>query len=141
LLVENYFQPPSLAWATPWPSRIFGGLAIGSARRTPTERRKVGRREAGREVARRNRRWPREDRKVGSRVGIELRREFAAGAGRSFRRQTVRVTERRLPWRCRTRPELRLSDTIARRRRRLFQRMTSPQVSNQAQFCGLAHGL
>jgi len=62
-------------------------------RRTPTNCRKVGRREAGREAARRTGRWPRERRKAGSRVGIEFRKELAAGAGRSFRQQACRVTE------------------------------------------------
>jgi len=68
------------------------------------DRRKVGRREAGSEAARRSGRWPRESRKARSRVGIEFRRELAAGAGGSFRQQMARVTERRLPWSRRTRP-------------------------------------
>jgi hypothetical protein len=63
-------------------------------------------------------RWPRESRKAQSRVGIEFRRELAAGAGGNFRQQMVRVTERRLPWSRRTRPGWGLSDTILIRSRR-----------------------
>jgi len=55
--------------------------------RTPPDRRKVGRREAGSEAARRRGRWPRKSRKVRSRVGIEFRKGLAAGAGGSFREQ------------------------------------------------------
>ena len=88
------------------------------ARRTPTGRRKADRRDTGREAARRNGRWPRESRKAGSRVGIEFRKELAAGAGGSFRQKTGRVTEWRLPWSRRTRPGLGLSDTTLARRRR-----------------------
>jgi len=39
------------------------------------------------------RRWPREGRKAGSRVGIEFCKELAAGAGRHLRRWAIRVTE------------------------------------------------
>jgi S-adenosylhomocysteine hydrolase len=46
------------------------------------------------EAARRIGRWPRDSRKARSWVGIELRRELAAGAGGSIRQKMDRVTER-----------------------------------------------
>jgi hypothetical protein len=81
------------------------------ARRTPTDHRKEGRREAGREAARRTGRWPRDRRKVVSRVGFEFRKGLAAGAGGRFRQQTVRVRNGDFPgvarlgpgWDCPTR--------------------------------------
>jgi hypothetical protein len=101
-----------------WREEQGGTSSEMEARRTPKERRKAGRTEAGREAARRNGRWPRESRKAGSRVGIESRKGRAAGVGGSFRQQTFRVTEWRLPWSRRTRPGSGLSDTILARRRR-----------------------
>jgi len=63
-------------------------------RKMASEHRKVGAREAGREAARRNGRWPRECRKAGSRVGFEHRKGLAAGAGGRFRNKMARGVAR-----------------------------------------------
>ena len=91
-----------------WISRI--GIDLGSpeaqsvsssetsARRTSSEHRKVGAREARSEAARRNGGKPRERCKAGLRKGSEPREGSVTGVGRRIRLEMVRGASRRLPW-------------------------------------------
>jgi hypothetical protein len=81
------------------------------ARRTSSERRKVGAREARREAARRNGGKPRERCKAGSRKGSEPRKGSVTGVGTRIRLEMVRGASRWLPWSRRGRLGLGLSDT------------------------------
>jgi len=86
-----------------------------SARRTPSEHRKVGAREARREAARRNGGKPRERCKAGSRKGSEPREGTVTGVGRRIRPEVVRGASRWLPWSRRVRLGPGLSDTTPAR--------------------------
>ncbi len=111
-----------------WISRI--GIDLGSreaqsvsssetrARRTSSEHRKVGAREARREAARRNRGKPRERCRAGSREGSEPRKGSVTGVGRRIRLKMVRGASRWLPWSRRDRLGRGLSDTTPARRQR-----------------------
>ena len=85
------------------------------ARRTSSEHRKVGAREARRETARRTGRKPRERCKAGSRDGSEPRQGHVTGVGRKIRTEVVRVASRWLPWSRRGRLGRGLSDTTPAR--------------------------
>ncbi len=91
-----------------WISRI--GIDLGSrqahcvsssetrARRTSSEHRKVGAREARSEAARRNGGKPRERCRAGSRKGSTSRKGSVTGVGRRLRMMMVRGASRWLPW-------------------------------------------
>jgi hypothetical protein len=108
-----------------WISRIAIDLARGvaqsvvssetRARRTSSEHRKVGAREARREAARQNGGKPRERCRAGSRKGSEPRKGGVTGVGRRIRPEMVRGASRWLPWSRRDRPGPGLSDTIPAR--------------------------
>ena len=83
--------------------------------RTSSEHRKVGAREARREVARRNGGKPRECCKAGSRDGSEPRKGSVTGVGWRIRSEMVRGVPRRLPWSRHGRLGWRLSDTTPAR--------------------------
>ena len=85
------------------------------ARRTSSEHRKVGAREARREAARRNGGKPRERCKAGSRKGSEPRKGSVTGVGRRIRLEMVRGASRWLPWSRRDRLGRGLSDTTPAR--------------------------
>jgi hypothetical protein len=89
------------------------------ARRTSSEHRKVGAREARREAARRNGGKPRERCKAGSRKGSEPRKGSVTGVGRRIRLKMVRGASRWLPWSRRDRLGLGLSDTTPARCQRI----------------------
>jgi hypothetical protein len=108
-----------------WISRI--GIDLGSvvahsvsssetrARRTSSEHRKVGAREARSEAARWNGGKPRERCKAESREGNEPRKGSVTGVGRRIRLKMVRGASRRLPWSRRDRLGRGLSDTTPAR--------------------------
>jgi hypothetical protein len=85
------------------------------ARRTSSEHRKVGAREARREAARRNGGKPRERCKAGLRKGSEPRKGSVTRVGRRIRLETVRGASWRLPWSRRGRLGRGLSDTTPAR--------------------------
>ena len=91
-----------------------------TARRTSSEHRKVGAREARREAERRNGGKPRDCCKAGSRDGSEPREGTVTGAGWRIRSEVVRGVSRRLPWSRRDRPGRRLSDTTSARCQRVI---------------------
>jgi hypothetical protein len=88
------------------------------ARRTSSEHRKVGAREAQREAARPTGGKPRERCKAGSRDGNEPRKGDVTGVGWRIRTAMVRGVSRRLPWSRRGRLGRGLSDTTPARRQR-----------------------
>ena len=91
-----------------------------TARRTSSEHRKVGAREAQREAARRNGGKPRERCKAGSRDGSEPRKGSVTGVGRRIRSEMVRGASRWLPWSRRGRLGRGLSDTTPARCQRVI---------------------
>ena len=90
------------------------------ARRTSSEHRKVGAREARREAARRNEGKPRERCKARSRDGSEPRKGSVTGVGWRIRTAMVRGASRWLPWSRRGRLGRGLSDTTPARRQRVI---------------------